>query len=481
MSEEPPEGWTVARLGEVFEVNPRKPSADLLDEHAQVTFIPMAAVDEVAGAITNRDTRAYGEVRKGYTAFAEGDVILAKITPCFENGKVAIATGLENDLGFGSSEFHVLRPLGGVIAKYLYHYLRQPGFREEAANHMTGTAGQERVSVEYVREHEIPIPPVPEQWRIVEKVEALLTQVSSARERLGRVPRLLKWFRQAVLAAACEGRLTEGWREAHRLSDWQSSKLRSVVTLLDQGWSPKCEIEPANSDVAWGVMKTTAVQPMRFLPEENKALPQSLEPRKGLEVRVGDLLITRAGPRARAGVSCLVRATRPRLMICDKVYRFRVDDRIVQPPFVEMYLNTAQMIDVLDSLKTGISDSGVNLTQEKFLDLEITLPDRAEQIEIIRRVESLFSLADTIERRVNGALSRAEKLPQAILSRAFAGELVPTEAESARAEGRTYETAEELLERIRGERDLADRKSPVRMREKDTPRGRLATGRRKPG
>ena len=103
-----PEGWAVVTPLDVSQVNPRKPAADALDYNANVTFVPMTAVDDKYGIITDCEERTFGELRpKSYTPFAEGDVLFAKITPCMENGKAAIARGLTNGVGFGSTEFHV--------------------------------------------------------------------------------------------------------------------------------------------------------------------------------------------------------------------------------------------------------------------------------------------------------------------------------------------------------------------------------------
>ena len=106
----------------------------------------MAAVDERLGEITGQHDRPYAEVSKGYSSFENGDVLFAKITPCMENGKIAVARDLTNGIGRGSTEFFVLRPSGAVLRDYLYHYLRQPLFRASAERHFTGTAGQQRVS-----------------------------------------------------------------------------------------------------------------------------------------------------------------------------------------------------------------------------------------------------------------------------------------------------------------------------------------------
>ena len=111
-----PEGWRWVRLGEVCKVNPRRPRL-VRDDNAPTSFVPMTAVDEVTGTITDLRTRPFAEVKSGYRYFQEGDVLFAKITPCMENGKAAIAWGLIDGIGYGSTEFHVLRPCGDVIAE----------------------------------------------------------------------------------------------------------------------------------------------------------------------------------------------------------------------------------------------------------------------------------------------------------------------------------------------------------------------------
>lgn len=208
-----PEGWTTALLADVAKLNPPKPRPDALPPDSPVSFVPMPAVDAETGAITVSVDRRFSDVRKGYTAFADGDVILAKITPCFENGKAAVAENLTNGLGFGSSEFHVLRPSAAVGGAYLYHYLRQQRFRDEAKDYMTGAVGQARVPADYLARVKLPLPPLDEQVRIVSALQALLPQVPGTRQRLANVSLILRRSRQSLLGAACSGRLTEDWRE----------------------------------------------------------------------------------------------------------------------------------------------------------------------------------------------------------------------------------------------------------------------------
>ena len=137
------------------------------------------------------------------------------------------------------------------------------------------------------------------------------------------------------------------------------------------GWSPQCEKEPATKIEIWGVLKTTSIQPGEFQPEHNKRLPAHFEPRPSIEVRSGDLLLTNAGPRARCGIPCLVRTTRPRLMLSGKMYRFRPEPEIVDPRFLELFLLSPVAQARIDKMKTGISDSGLNLTQGRFLQLRV--------------------------------------------------------------------------------------------------------------
>ena len=151
-------GWGLTTLGQCCELNPKRPR-DINDE-TMVSFVPMPAVSE-DGKIDCSDIRPYKEVRKGFTYFAENDVLFAKITPCMENGKGAVARGLENGIGSGSTEFHVLRPIAGKSNPYwLYIITMFDTFRVGARKVMTGTGGQLRVPIGYLNDYPISLPPI---------------------------------------------------------------------------------------------------------------------------------------------------------------------------------------------------------------------------------------------------------------------------------------------------------------------------------
>jgi len=289
-------------------------------------------------------------------------------------------------------------------------------------------------------EIEFPLAPLNEQRRIVEKIEELFSDLDAGVAALERAKANLKRYRAAVLKAAVEGKLaTSLKRECYEPIRWQP--LSDVVLSLEQGWSPKCEREACNDPNKWVVMKTTAIQPLRYLEAENKLLPVSLTPRPELEIADGDLLITRAGPRNRAAVACLVRRTRPRVILCDKAYRFRLDSSLADPGFIEIALNSPPIVDMLDELKTGISDSGVNLTQKRFLELRLPLPPLTEQRQIVAEVAEKLSQIEAADVAIDHSHARAARLRQSILKRAFAGQLVPQDPHD--------EPASTLLQRIK--------------------------------
>ena len=140
----------IPALADQAEINPRDPIPPELRDNALVSFVPMQAVSELTATVESRLTRPLREVRKGYTRFRSGDVLFAKITPCMENGKAALTANLENNIGFGSTEFHVIRPNEPKTARLLWYFVRRPSFRSAAKQQMRGAAGQQRVPEEFV-------------------------------------------------------------------------------------------------------------------------------------------------------------------------------------------------------------------------------------------------------------------------------------------------------------------------------------------
>ncbi len=161
-------GWQEKAIGDVCEIKPSKGEARaLLKPKDLVSFVPMEDLPIGSKDLKLNQQRPLADVVGGYTYFANGDVLLAKITPCFENGKLGIATNLTNGIGFGSSEYLVLRPDSSITSEWLYYYLSRESFRREGASRMAGAVGHKRVPQEFVARYPIPVPPLSEQKRIV--------------------------------------------------------------------------------------------------------------------------------------------------------------------------------------------------------------------------------------------------------------------------------------------------------------------------
>ena len=477
-----PEGWVPTTLGEVCELNPSKPPRDFFTADAPVTFVPMAAVDADSGTIAAPEVRPFATVRKGFTSFRDGDVIMAKITPCAENGKAAVANSLQNGIGFGSTEFHVLRPSQAVLAEYVYRFIRQEAFRDAATAEMTGSVGQKRVPAWFLEQAFMPLPPLAEQKRIVAKIDALLARVDPARERLAKVPAILKRFRQSVLAAACSGRLTEDWREVNPVAgsvddlvrelrvrreseagspiarqdvrqiyespeendgsglpeSWRFVALNKLCASFDYGTSAKSQPSGIVPVLRMGNLQNGEIdwQDLVFTSNAEEIQRYSLAP--------NTVLFNRTNSPELVGKTAIYRGERPAIFAGYLI-------RIVNFPqlsaeYLNLCLNSGYARDFCSREKTdGVSQSNINA--RKLGTFEVPLCPLTEQREIVRRVEGLFKLADAIEKRVATATARAEKLTQSILAKAFRGELVPTEAEFARRAGREYEPAFALLAR----------------------------------
>ena len=178
-------------LGELAEINPRL-SKGAIDLGHLVSFVPMAAVSELSKSIVETKAKPYVEVSKGYTYFDNGDLIVAKITPCYENGKMALAEGLAHSPAFGSTEFHVIRPGEKLLGRFLFHLLQSPAVRVSGKSRMKGAAGQKRVPPDFFKELKVPCPSLPEQKRIAAILDAADALRSKRRETLAQFDTLLQ-------------------------------------------------------------------------------------------------------------------------------------------------------------------------------------------------------------------------------------------------------------------------------------------------
>lgn len=200
-----PTHWEVKKLGEICEINP-KTEILLLNESDEVSFIPMASVEAETNIFTESKSK-FSKVKKGYTKFRDNDILFAKITPCMENGKICIVNNLKFGIGFGSTEFHVIRPNKNTLSKYIYYFVSQISFRQMAQIYMTGAVGQRRVPSKILENFEIPLPPLSEQNLIVAEIDRRFAIVDKTLNLIDKSIQNAKNLKQSILKKAFSGEL----------------------------------------------------------------------------------------------------------------------------------------------------------------------------------------------------------------------------------------------------------------------------------
>ena len=449
----------LTRLGDVAHINPRFDKSSLADD-VPVSFVQMASVGAADGKINVSIVRPFVEVKKGsYTPFKDGDVLFAKVTPCMENGKMAVARGLTNGVGFGSSEFHVLRPSDQVDAKYLYYFVSSQTFRKEAAGNMTGAVGLRRVPAAFLADAQLPLVPLDEQRRIVAEIEQQFSRLDEAVANLQRVKANLKRYKASVLKAAVEGRLVEteasiaqregrsyetgeqllqriledrkarakGKRVAVNQPDsdglpdfpegWTWATCDAAINSIDAGASFKCdERPPVLGEV--GVLKVSALTWGTYDESESKTCKDEGRIQEKYLVQDGDFLFSRANTIELVGACVIVGKTTKQLMLSDKTLRFKLDEKVL-PEWLQICLRCKFGRDEIERLATGNQESMRNIGQERIRQIRMPLPSLTEQKRIVAEVDRSLSIVHEVEAGVDANLQRAKALRQSALAKSF--------------------------------------------------------------
>lgn len=454
-----PISWTMATVEQVAEVNGRSfsplPQAIGLPVH----FVPMSAVVEEFGGIDVSSRRPLGEAQKGYTAFVEGDVLFAKITPCMENGKIALVPPLPDHIAYGSTEFQVLRANGVVAPKWLAHFVAQREFRRLARRNMTGSAGQMRVPTSWLAAAPIPVAPLREQHRIVEKLEELLSDLEAGVAELRVAQAKLRVYRQSLLKAAVTGELTAEWRVKFsgltRSPNEHETSTDSELPRLPPSWrwSSVGQIGAIQGGIQKQPSRTPVLNRYPFLRVANVARDElrlddvhEIELFEGELKRVGllpgDVLIVEGnGSRTEIG-RCAVWSGE----IANTVHQnhlIRVRPTGVRSRFLAAWLNSPMGIGRLAAL--AATTSGLyTLSVSKIARIPVPVPPLDEQDQIVELLEEGKAILHEQAISISHALRQSEAQRKNILKAAFSGQLVPQDPND--------EPASVLLERIRTSR-----------------------------
>ncbi len=443
MSDELPQGWAIARIADVTERVANIKPEDSPDK--EFGYVDISSIDNSSFVITDlKRFKGKAAPSRARRPIRPNDIVFSNVRTYLRN--IALV-GSDCSAEVCSTGLTVLRPNGAVEPRFLFRYVLTDQFLDRVTPQQTGThypATSDRV----VMSEQIPLPPLPEQRRIVAKLEKLLAKVDACNQRLAKIPILLKRFRQSVLAAACSGRLTADWREEHptvekpertldkikkrREADAktpaQKEKLREIFSIneendsddlpeswgyaalnklcksFDYGTSAKSQPAGAVAVLRMGNIQSREMDwsDLVFTSDEQEIERYTLQP--------NTVLFNRTNSPELVGKTAIYRGERPAIFAG---YLIRIN------PF-------------------GVSQSNINA--QKLGSFELPLAPLPEQQEIVRRVEALFELADQIEARFKKAQAQVDRLTPSLLARAFRGELVPQDPDD--------EPASVLLERI---------------------------------
>lgn len=306
-----------------------------------------------------------------------------------------------------------------VIPEFLHYFLKAE--KQEFIDKGKGGA-QPNISQTVIKEHPFPLPPLPEQQRIVAKLDTLFGHLDALKTRLDRIPQLLKDFRQKVLTQAVTGKLTEEWREERELEEWEMKTLGEFVIKIQAGKNFNCPAYPVTENTV-GLVKISAVTWGKFDPNETKTVLDENKIFPELFIKKGDFLMSRANTLELVGASLIVDEIKFRIMLSDKIWRVTFKEEI-DKRYVDFFLKSSIGRNEIESRATGNQLSMRNISHDSFKKIDFNYPPFEEQQEIVCRVESLFAKADQIEASYQKLKTKIEQLPQALLAKAFRGELV---------------------------------------------------------
>lgn len=296
-----PEDWEAMLLSDICEINPRK---DILENDDEVAFLPMEQVSN-SGRIIKINTKKYEDVSKGYTPFKNKDVLLAKITPCFENGKRALVENLQYKMGFGSTEFHVLRSLEErVIPQYLYYCVDTHRFKELAERNMTGSAGQKRVPTTFLKDYKLSIPPLREQEKIAEILSTVDSQIDDTEKLIEKSKELKKGLMQKLLTKGIGHSEFKKTEVGEIPVEWEVKKLGDIGdAIIGLTYSPEDLVEDDENGIL--VLRSSNISENSLVFKDNKYVNKNI-PEK-LITRNGDILIcSRNGSKSLIGKSAYI-------------------------------------------------------------------------------------------------------------------------------------------------------------------------------
>jgi type I restriction enzyme S subunit len=424
-----PAHWTLTRLRFIARLNPSKSEIGNLPPDTEVSFLPMDAIGD-DGSLRLDATRPLSAVEQGYTYFRDGDLLIAKITPCFENGKGALATGLLGGIGFGTTELIVVRPLPGrAVGAYLHWLFVGPDFRNAATAAMYGAGGQKRVPDEFVRDFVVAVPPPAEQRAIAAFLDRECGKMDALVAEQERLIALLKEKRQAAISHA----VTKGLDPTAPMKDsgvawlgevpahWEVVRGRRIFVERD-------ERSEDGDETLLTVSHLTGVTPRA----EKTVYMFEAETTEGYKLcHRGDLVINTLW----AWMGAMGVTSEPGIV--SPAYHVYTPTAEVEPGYVNVLVRMGVFAREAERWSKGVWSSRLRLYPEEFLKIEFPLPSLAEQQAITAFLDRECSKLDTLTNEAERAIALLKERRAALISAAVTGKIdvrglvAPTEAKAA--------------------------------------------------
>ncbi|MCL5986307.1 MAG: restriction endonuclease subunit S [Actinobacteria bacterium] len=402
-----PIGWRWVKLGEVCKINPSKPKKFTRSPNTPTTFLPMASIDDVKGNIAKPEVVPYSKVAKGYTYFEENDVLFAKITPCMQNGKHAIAKNLIDGIGFGTTEFHVIKASAEILPKWIHYFIRQTSFLEEATAYFTGVVGQQRVPKSFLENYLIPLPSISDQRRIIWRVDNLMKQVEYAYFACKKQHEATRALSAAYLRAVFESEDAKKW-DIRKLGEvcqiFSGSSAPQDKKYFENGEYPFVRVQ----DLSRYGRKTDLTEFNDYINETAIKKQNMVRAEKGTIIfpKSGAAIIT--NNRAILGTDAYIvshlAAVKPKENIADTL-------------FIYYWLCNVDMVQYMEN--TGYPSLKLSIIST----IPIQLPSFNEQRRIAASLEKKISCIDKLQKAIEKQLKVVDALYLSVLRVAFRGEM----------------------------------------------------------
>ncbi len=333
--------------------------------------------------------------------------------------------------GCVSPAYTVLRPVCQIEAVFMAYLLKSAGYIAALQTVTDGIREGKSISYEQFGQIGLPLPPHTEQQTIAAFLDCETGKIDALIAEQKRLVELLAEKRQAVISHA----VTKGLNPNAPMKDsgiewlgevpahWDVWLIKRLIHSIEQGWSPQCEGVPVETPNEWGVLKVGCVNGGRFNPAENKTLPGTLEPIASLGIVANDVLVSRANTRELVGSAAVVQEDYPNLMLCDKLYRLKVDVDLCLPEFLVSYLGSVPVRGQIELAATGASSSMLNIGQSTILEIGVPLPTADEQKTIVTFLESETTKFDALTAEANRAIALLQERRSALISAAVTGKI----------------------------------------------------------